>query len=133
MPYPCHASVSGTRAINPTNLAVAAWSIPLTSAISASNPSAIRSFSVTFRTPSFTKRMFDRQEVLTSFRVPRSHLFGLLAAQQILTAVRQFVSYRAIKRICGWLLIRVYDALHAPVGIGHLQDQGCAEVRAVGL
>ena len=59
-------------------------------------------------------------------------LIGLLAAQQVLTAVRQFVSYRAVKRIDGWLLGRVYDALHSPVGIAHLQDPALLDDLALG-
>ncbi len=59
-------------------------------------------------------------------------LIGLLAVQQLFVAVRQFVSYRAIKRIDGWLLSRVYDALHRPVGIAHLQDPALLDDLALG-
>ncbi|MDQ4069685.1 MAG: hypothetical protein M3203_09510, partial [Actinomycetota bacterium] len=59
-------------------------------------------------------------------------LLGLLAAQQLFVVVRQFVSYRAIKRIDGWLLGRVYDALHRPAGIAHLQDPGLLDDLALG-
>ena len=59
-------------------------------------------------------------------------LIGLLAAQQLLNAGRQFVSYRAIKRIDGWLLGRVYGALHTPVGIAHLQDPTLLDDLALG-
>jgi ATP-binding cassette subfamily B protein len=59
-------------------------------------------------------------------------LIGLLAAQQLLNAARQFVSYRAIKRIDGWLLGRVYEALHTPVGIAHLQDSTLLDDLALG-
>ncbi|HEV2759294.1 MAG TPA: ATP-binding cassette domain-containing protein, partial [Acidimicrobiales bacterium] len=59
-------------------------------------------------------------------------LIGLLTAQQLFVAARQFVSYRAIKRIDGWLLGRVYDALHTPVGIPHLQDPALLDDLALG-
>ena len=59
-------------------------------------------------------------------------LIGLLTAQQLFLAVRQFVSYRAIKRIDGWLVGRVYDALHGPPGIAHLQDPGLLDDLALG-
>jgi len=59
-------------------------------------------------------------------------LVGLLAAQQLLNVARQFVSYRAIKRIDGWLLGRVYDALHSPTGIAHLQDPALLDDLALG-
>lgn len=59
-------------------------------------------------------------------------LIALLAVQQLLGAARQFVSYRAIKRIDGWLIGRVYDALHSPVGIGHLQDPTLLDDLALG-
>ncbi len=59
-------------------------------------------------------------------------LIGLLAAQQLLNACRQFVSYRAIKRIDGGLVARVYQALHGPVGIGHLQDPRLLDDLALG-
>ena len=59
-------------------------------------------------------------------------LIGILAVQQLVVAVRQFVSYRLIKRIDGWLLGRVYDALHDPVGIAHLQDPALLDDLALG-
>ena len=59
-------------------------------------------------------------------------LIGLLTTQQLFVAVRQFVSYRAIKRIDGWLVGRVYDALHRPPGIAHLQDPGLLDDLALG-
>jgi ATP-binding cassette subfamily B protein len=59
-------------------------------------------------------------------------LIGLLAAQQFVNAARQFVSYRAIKRIDGWLLARVFGALHRPVGIAHLQDPKLLDDLALG-
>jgi ABC-type multidrug transport system fused ATPase/permease subunit len=59
-------------------------------------------------------------------------LIALLAAQQLLTAGRQFVSYRAVKRIDDWLIGRVYDALHTPVGIAHLQDPKLLDDLALG-
>ena len=59
-------------------------------------------------------------------------LIGLLTAQQLFVAARQFVSYRAVKRIDGWLLGRVYDALHTPVGIAHLQDPALLDDLALG-
>lgn len=59
-------------------------------------------------------------------------LIGLLAAQQLLSAARQFASYRAIKRVDGWLFGRVYDALHTPVGIAHLQDPALLDDLALG-
>ena len=59
-------------------------------------------------------------------------LIGLLAAQQLISAGRQFVSYRAIKRIDGWLVGRVYDALHTPIGVAHLQDPKLLDDLALG-
>ncbi|HEV3497872.1 MAG TPA: hypothetical protein VHA34_16135, partial [Actinomycetes bacterium] len=59
-------------------------------------------------------------------------LIGLLTLQQLFVAIRQFVSYRAIKRIDGWLVGRVYDALHRPPGIAHLQDPNLLDDLALG-
>ncbi|HEX2048938.1 MAG TPA: ABC transporter ATP-binding protein [Acidimicrobiales bacterium] len=59
-------------------------------------------------------------------------LIGLLTLQQLFLAVRQFVSYRAVKRVDGWLVDRVYDALHGPPGIAHLQDPNLLDDLALG-